>query len=160
LALVALPESLSVTDRTTRLTVRDLNPVRPLLEAARRPGMTRLIGVFALLTLALTLFASTIPVLALDALGWGPIHLGGVLSAVGLVDIIVQGVLLGVLIRLVGARGVMIGGLVGLMGACIGLVLVGSLVPASWLLVAASLLFATAEGATTATLQGVLSTRV
>jgi DHA1 family tetracycline resistance protein-like MFS transporter len=160
LALVALPESLAHENRTSRLTVADLNPIRPLLAAAHRPGMPRLLAVFAILTLALTIFVSNIPILALDAVGWGPVQLGSLLSAVGLVDIVVQGFLLGFLIRLVGERGVMIGGLIGVVAASALLVLVGSVLPASWLLVAGSLVYATAEGATTSTLQGVLSKSV
>jgi MFS transporter, DHA1 family, tetracycline resistance protein len=78
---------------------------------------------------------------------------------VGVVDIVAQGVLLGLLLRLMGDRGVVLAGIAG-MGVSSGLIaLVGSLVPASWLLVVALLTLAVTQGASTATLQGLLSGR-
>jgi MFS transporter, DHA1 family, tetracycline resistance protein len=157
LALVALPESLAEERRSDEVNVTDLNPIPQVMAAARRPGMPRLIAGFAVLSLTMSMFVSNVAVLALDAVGWQPVQLGALLSAVGLTDIIVQGVLLSFLIKLFGERGVIFGGLAGIAVASGLLVLVGSLAATGALLVAGGLLYATAEGSTTATLQGVLS---
>jgi MFS transporter, DHA1 family, tetracycline resistance protein len=160
LALVVLPESLAPERRSSAMALRDLNPLRPLVDVVRRVELRSLLLAFALLCVTLGVVASNVSVLALDTVGWGPIQVGLLLTGVGAVDIVVQGVLLGLLLKLIGQRGVVLAGLAGVGVACGLLALVGSFVPSALLLVIAGLLFAMSEGMTTATLQGLLSTAV
>ncbi len=155
--LLVLPESLPAERRTDRVVLADLNPIRTVTGALARPALRPLLVVFGLMGFALAILASSVPVFALDVLAWGPIQVGLLLSAVGVMDIIVQGGLLGLALRVAGERRVVVMGLAGIGIASLVLVIVGSLAPLPWLLVIATLLFATSEGATGATLQGMLS---
>ena len=159
LALVALPESLPA-DRRRTDTKFDLNPFGALRETARQPGLARRMVVFALIVSTLTVVSSNFAVLSFDVLAWSPVQIGWLLTGVGVVDIIVQGGLLGIFVRLAGERGVIIGGLVGLSVSFALFVGIAAFVPSAVLMVVAGLLFATAEGSTTATLQATLSEAV
>ncbi|HEY4189818.1 MAG TPA: MFS transporter [Candidatus Limnocylindrales bacterium] len=160
LALIALPESLEPAKRATGSTPADLNPFGTLMAAVKRPGLGSRILVFALLVFTLTVVSTNFPVLTLDVLSWGPTQLGLLLSVVGVVDIVVQGGLLGLMVKAAGERGVVIGGLLGLVGASALIIIVASVVPSAALFVAAALVFAVSEGATSATLQATLSQSV
>ncbi|HEY7131865.1 MAG TPA: MFS transporter [Candidatus Limnocylindrales bacterium] len=160
LALVVLPESLDPARRSSGVALGDLNPFRPLVGVVRRVELRPLFIALALLGVTMGVVASNVSVLALDAVAWGPVQIGLLLSGVGVVDIVVQGVLLGVFLKVAGERGVVLAGFAGI-GVATGLMgLVGSLVPSALLLVTAGLLFAMTEGATTATLNGLLSRSV
>jgi DHA1 family tetracycline resistance protein-like MFS transporter len=159
LTLVALPESLPA-DRRSAETRFDLNPFGALRETARQPGLARRMVVFALIVSTLTVVSSNFAVLSFDVLAWSPVQIGWLLTGVGVVDIVVQGGLLGVFVRLAGERGVIIGGLVGLSVSFALFVGIAAFVPSAILMVVAGLLFATAEGSTTATLQATLSSAV
>jgi DHA1 family tetracycline resistance protein-like MFS transporter len=159
LALVVLPESLTPEQRAAAKPA-DLNPLRPLVDALRRPHLGPLVAGFGLLSLVMALMVTNLPVLALDAVGWQPLQIGLLLSGVGVMDIVVQGVLLGVLLKVMGERGVVLAGIAG-MGVSSGMIaLVGSVVPSGWVLLLASMILAIAQGASQATLQGLLSGRV
>lgn len=160
LALVVLPESLDPARRSSAVGLHDLNPFRPLVAVVRRVELRSLLLAFALLSVAMGVVASNVSVLALDAVAWGPIQVGLLLTGVGVVDIVVQGGLLGLFLKVAGERGVVLAGFAGVGVACGLLALVGSVLPASLVLVVAGLLFAMSEGATTATLNGLLSRRV
>jgi len=157
IALLALPESLPADRRSDRMTIGDLNPIRTVSGALSRPSLRPLLLAFGLMGFALAVLATSVPVFALDVLTWGPTQVGLLLSAVGVTDIVVQGGLLGIALRVLGERRLVMAGLAGIAVANGVLVLVGWLAPFPWLLVAATLLFAMAEGATGATLQGMLS---
>jgi MFS transporter, DHA1 family, tetracycline resistance protein len=157
LALVVMPESLNPAHEPSPLSLADLNPFRSLIAVVRRVELRSLLVVFTLLCVAMGVVATNISVLALHAVTWGPIQVGLLLTGVGAVDIVMQGVLLGVFLKVAGERGVVLAGLAGVGVACGLIALVGSLVPSAILLVVAGLLFAMTEGATTATLQGLLS---
>ena len=159
-ALIAfglLPESLPAERRTAGLEMSQLNPFRTIAGALGRPSLRPLLLAFGLMGFALAILATSVPVFALDVLGWGPTQVGLLLSAVGVTDIIIQGGLLGVLLRHLGERRVVILGLGSIGVASAALVFVGWLAPVPVLLVAATLLFAASEGGTGATLQGMLS---
>lgn len=159
LALVVLPESLTPEQRASAKPA-DLNPVRPLMDALRRPHLGPLVLGFGLLSLVMALMVTNLPVLALDAVGWEPLQIGLLLSGVGVMDIVVQGVLLGLLLKLMGERGVVLAGIAGMGVSSAMVALVGSLVPSPWVLLLASMILAIAQGASQATLQGLLSSRV
>jgi MFS transporter, DHA1 family, tetracycline resistance protein len=160
LTAIALPESLDPERRTTRLSLADINPLRTIGDAVRRPGLGPLILAFALAAVPLALMAGNLPVLALNVLSWNTIDIGLLLSAVGIVDIVVQGGLLVVLLRMMGERGVVVGGLLGQAFGCALIVMMAAFLPTSWLFITGALLFAMAQGATSAVLQGVLSQAV
>jgi len=162
IALVALPESLAAENRTAAepFKLASLNPFGSMASQLRRPTLRPLLIGFALLSVTLTVLASNFPVFALDVVGWEPIQIGLLLTGVGLVDIIVQGGLLGLMIKTAGERGVVLGGMIGVAVSSAAIVAVAVVVPNPIVLVVAGLTFATAEGATTATLQGLLSNAV
>jgi len=160
IAAVALPESLNRERRSQRLSLADINPLRSLVDAARRPGLGALMLAFTLAAVPMALFAGNVAVLAMDALSWSPVQVGLLMSGVGVVDIVVQGGLLALVLRLMGERGAVVGGLLGQAVACGLIVGVASVLPASWLFVTGALLFATTQGATGAVLQGLLSKAV
>ena len=159
LALVALPESLAA-DRRSSATQARPQPIRRPAEDRRQPGLVRRMVVFALIVSTLTVVSSNFAVLSFDVLAWDPVQIGWLLTGVGVVDIVVQGGLLGLLVRFAGERGVIIGGLIGLAVAFGMFVVIAAFVPSPVLMVVAGLLFATAEGSTTATLQATLSEAV
>jgi MFS transporter, DHA1 family, tetracycline resistance protein len=160
LTAIALPESLDLERRTKRLALADINPLRTIGDAVRRPGLGPLILAFALAAVPLALMAGNFPVLAMNVLSWNTIDIGLLLSAVGIVDIVIQGGLLVLLLRVMGERGVVVGGLLGQAFGCGLIVVMAAFLPASWLFVTGALLFAMAQGATGAVLQGVLSQAV
>ena len=160
LAAVVLPESLDAERRTKRLSLSDINPLRSIGDAVRRPGLGPLILVFALAAVPLALFGGNVPVFTMDVLSWNTVEVGLLMSAVGIVDIIVQGGLLAVALRLMGERGIVLAGLLGQAFGCGLIVTVAAFLPASWLFVTAALVFAMAQGATGAVLQGLLSQAV
>ena len=159
LALVVLPESLDPSRRSSKVSFGDLNPFRPLLGVVRRVDLRPFFVAVALLGVTMGVVASNVSVLTLDAVAWGPVQIGLLLSGVGVVDIVMQGFLLGLFLRVAGERGVLLSGFAGVGVACGLLALVGSLVPSAPVVAIAGLLFAMSEGATTATLNGVLSRR-
>jgi DHA1 family tetracycline resistance protein-like MFS transporter len=160
LSAVVLPESLAPENRSGELKLAELHPFTVISAAfGRRELRALLIGV-TLISIPFAFFVNNVSVLALDAIHWGPTELGLLLSGVGVVDIIIQGALLGVLIRRFGERGVVIGGMVGQLVGCLGLALVASLVPASWLLATAGLVFAAGQGGMQAALDGLMSSAV
>ena len=160
LTAVALPESLDPGRRTQKISLSDVNPLRAIGDAVRRPGLGALILVFALAAVPLALFGGNVAVLTMDVLSWNTVEVGLLMSGVGIVDIIVQGGLLAVLLRIMGERGVVVGGLLGQAFGCGLIVVMAAVLPASWLFVTGALVFAMAQGATGAVLQGVLSKAV
>ena len=96
----------------------------------------------------------------MDSVQWGPTQVGVLLSGVGVVDIIIQGALLGLLVKRYGERGVVIGGMLGQLVGCLGLALVASFVPLTWVLATASLVFAAGQGSMQAALDGLMSNSV
>jgi MFS transporter, DHA1 family, tetracycline resistance protein len=160
LAAVALPESLGAERRAKGLSLADVNPLRALGDAMRRPALRALMVAFALAAVPLALFGGNVPVLAMDVLAWDPIEVGLLMSGVGIVDIVVQGGLLALVIKVMGEEGAVVGGLLGQAFGCALIVLMAAILPASWLFVTGALLFAMAQGATGAVLQGLLSRAV
>jgi len=160
LTAVALPESLDPDRRVKRISLSDINPFAAIAGAVRRPGLGALILVFTLAAVPLALFGGNVPVFTMDVLSWNTVEVGLLMSGVGIVDIIVQGGLLAVLLRVMGERGVVLAGLLWQAFGCGLIVAVAAFLPASWLFVCAALVFAMAQGATGAVLQGLLSKAV
>ncbi len=160
LSAIVLPESLSPANRATRLDLAELHPLRVISAAFRRTELRALLIGFTLISIPFAFFVNNVSVLALDAIGWGPTEVGLLLSGVGIVDIVIQGVLLGILVKRYGERGVVIGGMLGQLVGCLGLALVATFVPLSWVLATASLVFAAGQGGMQAALDGLMSSSV
>jgi DHA1 family tetracycline resistance protein-like MFS transporter len=64
------------------------------------------------------------------------------------------------MVKRFGERGVVVAGMVGQGFGCLGLALVASFVPMSWLLASAALMFAAGQGGMQAALEGVMSSSV
>jgi len=140
LTAVALPESLDPDRRVKRISLSDINPFAAIAGAVRRPGLGALILVFTLAAVPLALFGGNVPVFTMDVLSWNTVEVG--------------------LLRVMGERGVVLAGLLWQAFGCGLIVAVAAFLPASWLFVCAALVFAMAQGATGAVLQGLLSKAV
>ena len=160
LSAVVLPESLKPENRSKELKLAELHPFKVISAAFARKELRAVLIAFTLVSIPFAFFVNNVSVLALDAIQWGPTQVGLLLSGVGVVDIIVQGALLGPLVKRFGERGVVIGGMVGQLIGCLGLALVASLLPLSWLLASAGLMFAAGQGGMQAALDGVMSSSV
>jgi len=160
LSAVVLPESLKPENRSKELKLAELHPFKVISAAFARKELRAVLIAFTLVSIPFAFFVNNVSVLALDAIQWGPTQVGLLLSGVGVVDIIVQGALLGPLVKRFGERGVVIGGMVGQLIGCFGLALVASLLPLSWLLASAGLMFAAGQGGMQAALEGVMSSSV
>ena len=155
-----LPESLKPENRSTELKLAELHPFKVISAAFARKELRALLIAFTLVSIPFAFFVNNVSVLALDAVAWGPTQVGLLLSGVGVVDIIIQGALLGPMVTRFGERGVVVAGMVGQGFGCLGLALVASFVPMSWLLASAALMFAAGQGGMQAALDGVMSSSV
>jgi DHA1 family tetracycline resistance protein-like MFS transporter len=155
-----LPESLRPENRSSELKLAELHPFKVISAAFARKELRALLIAFTLVSIPFAFFVNNVSVLALDAVAWGPTQVGLLLSGVGVVDIIIQGALLGPMVRRFGERGVVVAGMVGQCFGCLGLALVASFVPLSWVLASAALMFAAGQGGMQAALDGVMSSSV
>ncbi len=160
LSAVALPESLAPENRSTALNLSELHPFKVISAALARRELRALLISFTLVSIPFAFFVNNVSVLAMDSVQWGPTQVGVLLSGVGVVDIIIQGALLGLLVKRYGERGVVIGGMLGQLVGCLGLALVASFVPLTWVLATASLVFAAGQGGMQAALDGLMSNSV
>ena len=158
--LVILPESLAAENRSSKLSLGDLHPLRVIRDAFSRKGLAGLLVGYTLITIPFMFYVNNVSVLALDSVGWGPTQVGLMVSGVAVVDIIIQGGLLAVLLPRIGERGVVLGGISVQAIGCLGLALSASVFRLPWLLAAACLLLAAGEGGMTAALNGLMSTSV
>ncbi|MCX5384566.1 MFS transporter [Streptomyces sp. NBC_00083] len=159
-SVFALPESLAPENRTAKVKLKDLHPFKVLKDAFARPELRLLLGGFTLAGIPFYFYANNLPVLGRDTVGWGATQIGLLMSVAGVLDIVIQGGLLALLLPRIGERGVVIAGLVGQTVGCAGMALVAHSLDAPQLLVAAALLFASGQGATTAALDAMMSNSV
>ncbi|MGJ0184690.1 MFS transporter [Corynebacterium glyciniphilum] len=160
LTLVALPESHVPENRTARLTVEQIHPLKVFREAFARPSLRMLLSGLLLVAIPFSFFVNNYSVLAMDTVNWSPTQIGLLNSCIGVLDIVIQGVLLGILLKWVGERGVILGGLVVQATGVLLLALLASALNDPWLLIMGTLMLGAGEGPMTATLNGVLSTSV
>lgn len=160
LTLVALPESHVPENRTARLTVEQIHPLKVFREAFARPSLRILLSGLLLVAIPFSFFVNNYSVLAMDTVNWSPTQIGLLNSCIGVLDIVIQGVLLGILLKWVGERGVILGGLVVQATGVLLLALLASALNDPWLLIMGTLMLGAGEGPMTATLNGVLSTSV
>lgn len=158
--LVALPESHAPENRTDRLTVGQIHPLRVFRQAFARPSLRMLLTGLLLVAIPFSFFVNNYSVLAMDTVDWSPTQIGLLNSCIGVLDIVIQGVLLGILLKWVGERGVILGGIVVQALGVLALALLASVLQQPWLLITGTLMLGAGEGPMTATLNGVLSTSV
>lgn len=160
LAIFVLPESLPPERRVTTVRLRTLHPFAVFRTAFARAELRPLLIGFALLLLPFGMFVNNFSVLALDAVQWDATRVGFVVAAVGIVDIVIQGALLPLLLRRLGERGVVIAGAIAQAAGLAALAIVASLLAQPWLFVVGALVIAAGQGATQASMDGVMSNSV
>lgn len=160
LSIFLLPESLAPENRSPKLALEELHPVKVISDAFRRPALRGLLLVFALLMVPFTFFSSNFSVLAIDAVGWNATQIGLLVAVIGVLDIAVQGGLLAVLLPRIGERKTIIIGILGQAVGCAALVLLASVLAQPWLLIVGVLMLGASQGLTQAPLDGLVSSSV
>ncbi len=160
LALVLLPESLPEGRRTRDLTFSRANPVLAFRTAFSRPGLRGPLTGLVLVAVPFGFFINNYSVVAMDAVSWDAARVGLLTSGVGVLDIVVQGGLLALLLPRLGERRVILVGATGQLAGFAAVATVAGLAHEPWLIVVGTLLIGGGEGMVTATLTGVLSSKV
>ena len=119
--LLVLPESLAPENRM-KFSWRRANPVGAMTLLLRHRELTGLAGVTFLLHFAHHVFSVVFVLYAGHRYGWGPLQVGLLLAAVGVLDMIMQGLVVGPTVKALGDRRTMI---VGLVGGTVGVALMG-----------------------------------
>lgn len=157
LSIFLLPESLAPENRAPKLRIENLNPVRVIADAFRRPELRGLLLSLVLLTVPFVFFTANYSVLAIDAVAWNATQVGLLLAAIGVLDIAVQGGLLAVLLPRIGERRTILIGIAGQALGVTALALVASVLAQPWLLILGVLMMGGFQGLTQAPLDGLIS---
>ena len=160
LALVLLPESLPAGRRARDLEFDRTNPVTAFRSAFSRPGLRGPLTGLVLVAVPFGFFINNYSVVAMDAVSWDAVRVGLLTSGVGVLDIVVQGGLLALLLPRLGERRVILVGATGQLAGFAAVATVAGLAHEPWLIVVGTLLIGGGEGMVTATLTGVLSSKV
>ena len=160
LALVLLPESLPAGRRARDLEFDRTNPVTAFRSAFSRPGLRGPLTGLVLVAVPFGFFINNYSVVAMDAVSWDAARVGLLTSGVGVLDIVVQGGLLALLLPRLGERRVILVGATGQLAGFAAVATVAGLAHEPWLIVVGTLLIGGGEGMVTATLTGVLSSKV
>lgn len=151
---LVLPESLPVEKRMPFSWAR-ANPVGSLVLLKRHAELAGLAIVNFLLYFAHHVFSVVFVLYAALRYGWGPLQVGLLLAAVGVLDMIVQGLLVGKAVKRFGDRATMI---FGLFGGTVGIAMMGW-APTGWMFILAMLPNAL-WGLAMPTLQALMTRRV
>lgn len=154
-----LPESLKAENRTPRLQLEQLHPVKVFGTAFARPNLRGLLVALVLIGVPFSMFVNNFGVLAIDQVHWNATQIGLLTAAVGVLDIILQGGLMQLLLPRIGERGVIIAGVAAQAFGLFALALVGSILAQPWLLIVGALALGGGQGPATAAMDGVLSAR-
>ena len=160
LSIFLLPESLTPENRSPKLTLEELHPVKVMSDAFRRPGLRGLLLVFALMMIPFAFFTNNFSVLAIDSVGWSAAQIGFLVAVIGVLDIAVQGGLLAVLLPRIGEKKTIVIGILGQAVGCASLVILASVLAQPWLLIVGVLMFGASQGLTQAPLDGLISSSV
>jgi DHA1 family tetracycline resistance protein-like MFS transporter len=156
-SIFLLPESLAPANRTTKLDLGSLHPLKAITDALRRPELRGLLIALALLTIPFTFFSSNFSVLAIDAVSWSATQVGFLLAVIGVLDVVVQGGLLALLLPRIGERRTIVIGIIGQAFGLAALALVASVLAQPWILVLGVLMLGGFQGLTQAPLDGLVS---
>lgn len=157
LSLFLLPESLRPENRTARLVIEELHPMKVFGRAFARPNLRRLLVALILIGVPFGMFVNNFSVLALDQVHWSPTEVGLLTAAIGVLDIVLQGVVMQLLLPRIGERGVILAGVIAQAAGLLALAVVGSLLAQPWLLIVGTLALGGGQGPATAAMDGVLS---
>lgn len=160
LSIFLLPESLPLERRISAIRLTELHPFAVFRDAFGRRELRGLMIGFGLLALPFGFFVNNFSVLALDTISWGPTAIGLLIAIVGIIDILVQGVLLGILLPRIGERAVIVAGILTQALGLTLLAVVASVFAQPWLFIVGALALAAGQGASQATLDGVMSNAV
>lgn len=154
-----LPESLDRVNRATAISWAQLSPIRQLARVLRLVQLRWLLLATFLYAFPFAALTTNLPVLVKDSLHWDADGIGLIFLIVGAVGILVQGGLLRQLLPRFGEVRLTIAGLIcEIAGYSLFALLVD--LPATSLLLAATVLFATGDGLIGPSLSGLLSRAV
>lgn len=157
LSFLFLPESLKAENRTLRLQLEELHPVKVFRNAFARPELRGLLIALVLIGVPFSMFVNNFSVLAIDQVQWSATQIGLLTAAIGVLDIILQGGVMQLLLPRIGERGVIIAGVVTQAIGLFALALVGSILAQPWLLIVGTLALGAGQGPATAAMDGLLS---
>ncbi len=157
LSFLFLPESLKAENRTPRLQLEELHPVKVFRNAFARPELRGLLIALVLIGVPFSMFVNNFSVLAIDQVQWSATQIGLLTAAIGVLDIILQGGVMQLLLPRIGERGVIIAGVVTQAIGLFALALVGSILAQPWLLIVGTLALGAGQGPATAAMDGLLS---
>jgi len=160
LSIFLLPESLKPQNRSSKLSLAELHPLKVVGDAFRQPALRGILIVFALLMIPFAFFTNNFSVLAIDTVGWDATQVGLLVSVIGVLDIAVQGGLLALLLPRIGERRTILIGIIGQAVGIAALVVLASLLAQPWLLIVGVLMLGGAQGLTQAPLDGLASNAV
>lgn len=108
----AMPESLQAKDRTTNVTLSQLNPLKQIREIFKITKLRWLLVTGICYYFPFAFLTTELAVLTVDKLAWTPEGIGWLLVIVGCIDIIMQGFMSGKLIPIFGEVKLTVAGLV------------------------------------------------
>lgn len=154
-----LPESLAMEKRTTHFSAKSLNPFAPFKNIFTLKDARTLLILGAFFYVALSIYQLNLSIFAKDVFAWGPAFIGGVLTLVGICDIVSRTLVLPQLLKILSTR------VIGIMGLCglalgLGLVFVSAYLPLTPLLLTAVAFITLGEGLFDPSYNGLLSTSV
>lgn len=151
-----LPETLRQEHRLSSIRLRDLNPLKQMINVFAISNLRWLLLAGFFYAFPFAILQSNLTILLKDSLGWGATLAGLVASVVGLVDILVQGVLVGKLLSLFGDVKL---GVSALVLVAISYIMLGAiaLIASPLLLVLGIILFAGSGGLVENALRGLTS---
>lgn len=156
---VLLPESLAPEKRTKQFSIKSLNTFAQFKTILTLQDVRALLIMGAFFSIGLSIYQFNLSIFLKDVFLWGPALIGGVLTVVGVCDIVSRTLLLPQLLKRFSERSI---GMVGLGGLMLGLALVfvSAYVPSAILLLSAVIFITLGEGLFDPTYNGLLSRSV
>ncbi len=154
-----LPESLAPEKRTKQFSIKNLNTFAQFKGIFTLKEVRTLLIIGAFFYIGLSIYQFNLSIFLKDVFLWGPAFIGGILTVIGVCDIVSRTLLLPQLLKRFSERSI---GLVGLGGLMLGLALifVSAYLPSPILIVAAVIFITLGEGLFDPTYNGLLSRSV
>ncbi|CAN5850443.1 tetracycline resistance MFS efflux pump [soil metagenome] len=154
-----LPESLAPEKRTKQFSIKSLNTFAQFKEIFTLKEVRALLIMGAFFSIGLSIYQFNLSIFLKDVFLWGPAFIGGILTVIGVCDIVSRMLLLPQMLKRFSERSV---GMVGLGGLMLGLALVfvSAYLPSTILLLSAVIFITLGEGLFDPTYNGLLSRSV
>lgn len=154
-----LPESLAPEKRTKQFSIKSLNTFAQFKAIFTLKEVRALLIMGAFFSIGLSIYQFNLSIFLKDVFFWGPALIGGILTVIGVCDIVSRTLLLPQLLKRFSERSI---GMVGLGGLMLGLALVfvSAYVPSAILLLSAVIFITLGEGLFDPTYNGLLSRSV